>query len=165
MRRLWIVVLVLLLLFACGKPNASIEELAAELDYDEIQMIILNIMSERHTFVATPFITYELLGIEHDTFYERFFVWALLDDIDSNLNVHSSYSFLYAFTFDRVTGELVRYFYPDETLFDIGEIQNHFPLNVINQFYRAPQDVHIERVDRMRDTNIWNAKIHFEIDL
>jgi len=165
MRRFLVVLLVLLVVFACKPRPISIEDIIAELEYDRFQAVILEIMSERHNFVAIPFITYEMLGLDHDRFYERYFVWALLDDIDSNLNIHLSISHPYVFTFDRETGELVRYFYPNTAIFDIVEILDNFPTRVIEQLLHIDQEEHINRIELMRSTNIWNAETHFGLEI
>jgi len=165
MRRFLVLLIVLVTVFACKPRRINIEDIIAELEYDKFQTIVLEILNERHNFAAIPFITYVMMGMDHDRFYERYFLWALLDDIDSNLSIHHSISHPYAFTFDRETGELVRYFYPDGTFFEIGEIQDNFPERIIRQFLHISQEEHINRVDSMRETNIWNAKVHFGLEI
>ena len=129
-------------------------------DYDNFQVLILELIKEDYEIKAEAFITYEILAIDEDRFYERYYIYALIDDINQNLEVINSYVFPFAFVFDKDRDELIRSYYPRESLSSI-DLRNNFNQEALSQLMSGNQDFHIQRMDKLKSTNLWNAETFY----
>jgi hypothetical protein len=134
-----------------------------DLNFDEFEFLIYEIISEIYPFSAVPFISYVVIGSDEDTFYERYYLHAMIDDIDRHLNVRRSLIFPFAFTFDKITDELIRHYFPDPEIevFDIEGIYDNFSSKAIQEFITLPTRVFVERVEKLSSTNLWKAEAYF----
>jgi hypothetical protein len=128
---------------------------------DDFQVIIYDLVSESYTFRGQSFITYIVMGRDDDDFYERYYLHAMIDDIDINLNVIHSFVYPFAFTFDRDSGELIRYYFPRESDFSMYDIRSNFPQHIMAEFVTLPQDEYISRIEKLSSTNMWSAMLYY----
>jgi hypothetical protein len=151
-------------LFACQKSdNLFSKKELPERTLDKFQTLILEIIEENHEITGVPFVTYEVMDIEEDTFYKRYYVYALTDDIDEELNVICGYVYPFAFTFDKEDDSLVRAFFPNEESTN-EDIFNNFSQKARRKFVSISQDDHVARIDNLRATNLWNAETYYGIE-
>ena len=133
-----------------------------DLNFDIYETMIYELLSENHTFSAIPFITYEVLGRDDDTFYQRTYLYAMIDDIDATMYVHNTYVYPFAFVFDRDNGQLLRSFFPDDDS-DRTAFDQNFPSEIVSQI-NIDYLQHIERIEKLHATNIWDAETFFGIE-
>jgi len=167
LNKLIIYVILTLTLISCTRTETKDSQTNTALpDYDFYQQTIYDAIKDTHTFEATPFISYILLGIDEDSNYSRHYVHAMISDIDKKLVVHSSIVYPFAFIFDGDTEKLVRYYYPDTTQhYNLEELNNNFPQEVISDFYSLPHDMYVTRIEKFHSTNMWNASTFYGIEL
>jgi len=158
-------IVLVIMAMSCGKTegikqNKDIDFEA--LDFDFMQQTIYDVISVNYQFKGVPFITYQVLGTDSDRNYNRYYVQAMIDDIDSKLNVITSVVYPFAFTFDKDTEKLVRYYYPDpDDKFSYEELRNNFPAEVLREYLSIPQEANIELMEKFSATNMWNAGSYF----
>ena len=88
----------------------------------------------------------------------------MIDDISPNIEVVNSYVFPFSFVFDKEKDELIRSYYPGDDISYI-EMRNNFSQTAISELRGRNQEVHIERIDKLKDTNIWNAETYYGIEI
>jgi len=169
MKRCIIILLIAIaLLVGCTKKDGKSILTRSDLpDYDFYQQTILEVIASTHTFTGTPFVSYILLGIDDDPNYNRHYVHAMISDIEkkrNNLIEHSSVIYPFAFTFDNDTEKLVRYYFPDpEQSYNIEELQQNFPFDILKDFYNLTAEENIQRMSKFSSTNMWNARTYFDL--
>jgi hypothetical protein len=161
MKKLLTVIMLILILFACTKPDGSYSQNRPDRDFDEYERLILDIFLEKHELKHEPFITYEIMDIEEDNLYKRVYIMALIDDIDKNYKIVSSFYYPFAFVFDNEKDELIRYFYPADSK-DPQDIINNFSEKAWKNHIRVSTTAEIQRMDAFRSTNLWNAETYYE---
>ena len=160
----WVILLSLFLLSCLPGEFSIIERSTTEHpDYDNFQALILDLIKEDYEIKAEAFITYEILGIDEDRFYERYYLYALIDDIDAKLEVVNSYVFPFTFVFDKDKDKLIRSYYPRESI-NIIDLKNNFSIEAFSQLTSGNQDTHILRMDKLKSTNMWNAETFYNKD-
>ena len=140
-----------------------LEKATPEHDYDKFQELILDLIKEDYEIKAEAFITYEILDIDEDRFYERFYLYAMIDDINPKLEVVNSYVFPFTFVFDKDRDELIRSYYPREST-SITNLRNNFSHEALEKLTNGNQDQHIQRIDKLKSTNLWNAETFYNKD-
>ncbi|MCL1826995.1 MAG: hypothetical protein FWG20_03040 [Candidatus Cloacimonetes bacterium] len=127
---------------------------------DRYQQLIYDTIKEDYELDAVTFITYDYLAIEDDTFYERYFLYAMIDDINEKLDVVNSYVFPFLFVFDKETGEMIRSYYPGDDL-SYTDMRNNFPQEVIKKLNEVDTENHIYFLEKLKNTNLWNAETFY----
>lgn len=154
-----------------------------DLELDEIQKAIRDIYAIEFEPTSKAFYAYEIMGQEKDRHYHRIYVWMCVDEIDQNLRSVRGISLPLALVYSIDSNDesdenpniffmdekpsvdrLIRYFYPDSEIFDIEEIQRNFPLDVRNYFLNKPTDLHIERLAKLKENNLWSARKYYQIE-
>jgi len=150
--------LLLFVFFCCSKTEqpGTIRQYPNR-ELDRYSQIIIDTFAQDHLVKAVPFVTYLILDKEEDTFYERVYLFAMIDDIDSSLQEISSFAYPFSLTFDK-EGNLVRVYYHQGNI--IG-LYNNFSDVAISQLVHLDIDLVIERADKMKATNLWNAESYY----
>ncbi len=149
---------------------------------NNLQEIISDIYKENFESKSNPFYSYEILGIDDEKFYLRYYLWIAVDEFDKNLNLYNSYSFPLMLVFDKDfnpdsdeqsvyylddlpdKSKLIRYFYPKLDFFDIGEMQQNFPLEIRRIILQSPIEEHQHRMTSLTENNLWQAKKFYGIE-
>ncbi|MDD4155513.1 MAG: hypothetical protein PHY08_02965 [Candidatus Cloacimonetes bacterium] len=148
---------------------------------DNIQSILLDIYSENFDIEYQPFVSYEILGIDDDKVYLRYYLWISINEIDNDLKSYNQYSFPIKLVFDKEYNpdyeeqtiylvneipkkeKLVRYFFPKFDLFDIEELQNNFPVEIRRDILYSPFEERQNKIIKLHENNFWQAKEYYGI--
>ena len=164
MKKIIFMISVIIVFASCVKVENTKHFETQDRDLNQFQKIIIDILQNDHELKITPFVSYEVMSVDTDSFYERFYLWVLIDYIDFNLTVKESFSYPFALTFDKKSKELIRYFYPDDEGYKIEDINVNFTQEARRNFLSISQDQHIYRIEKLRDSNLWDAKKYYGLE-
>jgi len=154
-------VLLVMSFISCAKSDVKIlKKTLPEVERDTFQTLIHEIIQKDFVIKAEAFITYDILDVEEDSFYERYYLLSMIDDINEKLEIQNSYTFPFVFVFDKEKDKMIRSYYPGDEVSYI-DFRNNFSSTSISKLREPDMEKHIQQIEKLRSTNLWNAETYY----
>jgi len=163
---LLLIVILALTQFSCSKKEAKNKykpDKPVDANYDDIQKAVIKQFTPEGEHYPV-FCVYQLFWIKEESFYTRKFVYALIQDFNSDLASNFTYVIPVGLVFDKQKNEYIRVFsYEDELKSSPENMYDIIPKEALDKYLEIANNENKDSFEKMANDVLTQAKKYYNI--